>query len=97
MLLKSCCLYRSQQIIVLTPVEIGGQRLRDDKDSCTRVLSSNRKFVNQSEFKIQLLAAVPGSGSKWSFKSIALLTGRNSLIMVDISLRFFSVMSLSES
>ena len=86
---------------MLTPVEIdenpGGQRLLDDVDSCTRLLSSPSSFVNQSEFKIQLLAAVPGSGSKWCFKSIALLTGRNSLIMVDISLRFFSVMSLSES
>ena len=86
---------------MLTPVEIdenpGGQRLLDDVDSCTRLLSSPSSFVNQSEFKIQLLAAVPGSGSKWCRTSIALLTGRNSLIMLDICLKFFSVMSLSES
>ena len=46
----------------------------DDLPTCTEILNK-QNYLNKSEFRIQLIAATPGSGSDWCRTTIGLLTG----------------------
>ena len=47
-------------------------------DTCKTILDTVSD-VRKSEYKIQLIAATPGSGSDWCRLAVALLTGCSSL------------------
>jgi len=47
--------------------------------------------VNQSDYRIQLITASPGSGSDWCYSAMAMLTG---VSMVFILLKVRTILSL---
>ena len=47
----------------------------EEVESCETILNQV-KDMNKTNYRIQLIAAAPGSGSDWCFISIALLTGK---------------------
>ena len=66
---------RQSEVMLTSDVRYDTRQLSSDQESCNKMLSSLEVPVNQSDFRIQLIAAAPGSGSKWCRTSISLLTG----------------------
>ena len=66
---------RQSEVMLPSDVRYDTRQLSSDQESCNKMLSSLEVPVNQSDFRIQLIAAAPGSGSKWCRTSISLLTG----------------------
>ena len=67
---------RQSEVMLTSDVHYDTRQFSSDQESCNKMLSSLEVPVNQSDFRIQLIAAAPGSGSKWCRTSISLLTGK---------------------
>ena len=57
-----------------SPTQILKVKVTEDPQICDRLLKS-QSYLNKSDFRIQLIAATPGSGSDWCRTTISLLTG----------------------
>ena len=85
---------RQSEVMLTSDVHYDTRQFSSDQESCNKMLSSLEVPVNQSDFRIQLIAAAPGSGSKWCRTSISLLTGE---LVHQLRKNYWKMRSVSEN